>query len=242
MTISSLTKSSLLLVLVLLTCLGCQSALMPGSPPLPKSTTLTLEATALGDGEFDLSGTTSLPDNTQLTAVALRYLEPKVNTNTDRLYSVLDYRPITVTHGQWSAQLGIWQVAADGRYQEPWQAEAETLNLAVQPSDSVQFAVTLAPNRVGAALGDVLAQAGRRRVAGLLRVTDTGEPFLWAAQSLPVGLPQGQTTPPAELLARTNGGWGDRYLLIPEPPLPYTLTPDDKRQTNAPPTPAELLR
>jgi hypothetical protein len=162
--------------------------------------------------------------------------------NADPLYSVLDYQPITVANGRWSARLTIWQVAADGRYQEPWQAQAKTLNLAAQPRDTVQFAIALAPNHVGAALGDVLALSGRRRVAGVLRVTAAGEPFLWADQSLPVGLPQGQTAPPADLLARTNGGWGDRYLLVPEPPLPYTLTPNDERQTTAPITPAELLR
>lgn len=243
MTIPQLTRSSLLLVLILLACIGCQSPLTLGSSPRSEATTLTLEATALGNGEFDLVGTTNLPDNTQLTAVALRYLEPEtaVIHNADPLYSVLDYRPVTVADGHWSARLTIWQVAADGRYQEPWQTQAETLNLAAQPRENVQFAIALAPNNVGAALGNVLAQTGRR-VAGVLRVTDAGEPFLWAAQSLPVGLPQGQTTPSVDLLARTNGGWGDRYLLVPEPPLPYTLTPDDERQTTAPITPAELLR
>ncbi len=244
MTIPQLTRSSLLLVLILLACIGCRSALTPGSPPLSEATTLTLEATSLGNGEFDLAGNTNLPDNTQLTAVALRYLEPEtaVIHNADPLYSVLDYQPITVANGRWSARLTIWQVAADGRYQEPWQAQAKTLNLAAQPRDTVQFAIALAPNHVGAALGDVLALSGRRRVAGVLRVTAAGEPFLWADQSLPVGLPQGQTAPPADLLARTNGGWGDRYLLVPEPPLPYILTPNDERQTTAPITPAELLR
>ncbi|PSR16033.1 hypothetical protein C8255_19965 [filamentous cyanobacterium CCP3] len=241
MTISRLKQT--VLVLVLVACAGCQSTLLPLSPPAAEATTLALEAKALGNGEFALTGTTNLPDNTQLTAIALRYLDPQWATPDGKpLYSVLDYQPVTVANGQWSTQLNLWQVATDGRYQEAWQAEAAALNLAVQPSDTVQFAIALAPHHLGAALSSKIAQAGPQRLAQVLRVTPNGEPFLWADQALAVGLPSGQTSPPADLVARTNGGWGDRYLLVPEPPLPYTLTPLDERQTTAPLTPAEMLR
>jgi hypothetical protein len=248
-------------MLVLVACVGCRATLRPGLPSISEATTLTLKATPLENGEFELSGTTNLPDKTQLTAIALRYWLPSdarvlsadapmalgraegaIAAKDELLYSVLDYQPVTVTNGEWSAQLKLWQVAADGRYQEPWQAQAEALNLAAQPRQTVQFAITLAPHHLGAAMSDVLAQAGRQRVAGLLRVTAAGEPFLWADQPLPVGLPRGQTTPPADRLARTNGGWGERYLLVPEPPLPYTLTPEDQRQTTAPLTLGEMLQ
>ncbi|MEO1070042.1 MAG: hypothetical protein AAFW95_13135 [Cyanobacteria bacterium J06638_6] len=247
MTIPQLSPSKYWLVLILLACIGCRAVLPPGVAPVPETTTLMIEAKALGEGEFNLSGTTNLPDNTQLTAVALRYLESETSivsarSADDVLYSVLDYQPVTVANGQWTTQLNLWQVAADGRYQEPWQAQAEALNLAAQPKDTVQFAITLAPSHFGKAMGDVLAQVGRPRVAGILRLTTSGEPFLWADRSLPVGLPQGQTTPPDELLTRTNGGWGKRYLLVPEPLLPYTLTPEDERQTTAPATLDEWLR
>ena len=56
------------------------------------------------------------------------------------------------------------------------------------------------------------------------------------------GPASGKNGSPIDLLARTNGGWGDRYLLVPEPPLPYTLDPADERQTTAPFAPDELLR
>lgn len=242
MTISRLKKTGLLLVLTLVACGGCRTALLPSSPPPPEATTLTLEANTMGAGEFALAGTTNLPNGTQLTAIALRHLTPaRANPGDEPLYSVLDYQPVTVANGEWSTQLNLWQVAADGRYQEPWQAQIDTLDLAAQPSDTVQFAVALAPHHLGAALSGKLTQAGQRRLAGGSRVTPDGEPFLWVAQSLAVALPSGQTTPSADLLARTNGGWGDRYLLVPEPPLPYTLTPADQRQTTAPFDPDELL-
>ncbi|MBE9138536.1 hypothetical protein IQ254_15280 [Nodosilinea sp. LEGE 07088] len=232
--------------------MGCQAALLPGAAPISDATTLTIEATVLGNGEFDLAGTTNLPNNTQLTALALRYLDPDAGVVTGQpavtapgdtpLYSVLDYQTVTVADGQWATRLNTWQVSADGRYQEPWQAQAKSLNLAAQPRGTVHFAITLAPDQLALALGQVRAHEGRRQVTGVLRMTSDGEPFLWADQSLPIGLPQGQTTPPDDLLARTNGGWGQRYLLVPEPPLPYTLTPLDERQTTAPTTPEELLR
>lgn len=231
------------LLLALALCAGCQTALLPLSPPPPEATTLTIEATALDAGEFALRGTTNLPDNTRLTAIALRYLVPQQTISGDEpFYSVLDYQPVTVANGEWSAQLNLWQVAADGRYQEPWQGQLDALELTAQPSDTVQFAIAVAPHHVGAALSSRLTQSGRQRLAGVLRVTADGEPFLWADRAIAVDLPSGQTTPPADLLARTNGGWGDRHLLVPEPPLPYTLTPLNERQTNAPPTPGELLR
>jgi hypothetical protein len=243
MAISRLKKTGLLLVLALVACGGCRTTLLPSPPPPPEATTLTLEASAVGAGEFALSGTTNVPDSTQLTAIALRHLTPaQANPGDEPIYSVLDYQPVTVTNGEWSAQLNLWQVAVDGRYQEPWQAQSDALDLTVQPSKTVQFAIILAPHHLGEALSGTLTQDGQRRLAGVLRVTPGGEPFLWADQSLAVALPSGQTTPSADLLARTNGGWGDRYLLVPEPPLPYTLTPADDRQTTAPLSPDELLR
>lgn len=246
MNLSRLKKTGLLLLLTLVVCVGCRTPLLLSSPPAAEATILTLEATALGAGEFALTGATNLPDDTQLTAIALRYLVPERAISGDNpLYSVLDYQPVTVANGEWSAQLHLWQVGTDGHYQEPWQAQADTLKLATQPSDTVQFAITLDPQHLGTALssGQAETQDGiPQRLAALLRLTPAGEPFLWADQSLAVDLPSGQTTPPADLLARTNGGWGDRYLLVPEPPLPYTLTPADQRQTTAPLTPDELLR
>jgi hypothetical protein len=250
------------MLLLLGVCPGCQSPLRSDLPPLSTATTITLEATPLKNGEFALTGTTNLPDDTQLTALALRYWVPAgadlgtatprdlsaqaaaggVATSQPLLYSVLDYQPVTVTNGQWSTQLNLWQVAADGRYQEPWQAQAESLKLTPIPHDTVQFAITLPPDRLGAALSHRADPASRPRVAEVLRVTADGEPFLWADQTRPVGLPRGQTTPPADRLARTNAGWGDRHLLVPEPPLPYTLTPADQRQTTAPLLAGEKLR
>ncbi|MBD1916780.1 MULTISPECIES: hypothetical protein [Cyanophyceae] len=50
-----------------------------------------------------------------------------------------------------------------------------------------------------------------------------------------MALPSGQTTPSANLPSPTLLEAGsDRYLLVPEPPLPDTLTLADERPTTSP--------
>ncbi|MGF1567371.1 MAG: hypothetical protein ACFCVD_04770 [Nodosilinea sp.] len=217
---------------------GCR---YPVLGPDLNDATLTLEVTPTGPGEYELKGTSNLPHKTQLTVIALRYLEPSPSDSalaleqpTEPLYSILAYRPTVLKKGQWNTQLALWQVAEDGRYQEPWQAQAETLGLELEPADTVQFAVALAPRHIFGAIAMKRMQPALQTPAALLRTTDTGEPFLWVDQALSTGLPTGQTSPPDNLAAQRNGGWGERYRLVPEPPLPYTLKPDDKRQTTAP--------
>lgn len=229
------------MVLITLTATSGYSC-QPLSPNL-ESATLTLTATSLGQGEFELAGTTNLAENTQLTALALRYLDPTqpIGGEAEPTYSILAYQPVTVKDGQWQTQLDLWQASEQGRYREAWQSQNEDLKLIAQPQDSVQFVVIMAPRHLLRAGLTNLTQSSPQAPASLVRTTADGEPFLWVDQTEVVALPTGQTTPnPA--LARRNGGWGERYLLVPEPPLPYTLKPEDKRQTNAPPTPGEFLR
>jgi hypothetical protein len=234
-------KFGVLLSLVLAAGTGCKLQIIPQTPT---ATTLTITTTRESEGEFVVSGTTNLPDDTQLTAVALRYLalERPIGNQEQVVYSILAYRPATVENGQWSARLNLWQVAEDGRYQEAWQPQLEALNLSTTADPAVQFAVTLAPPQLFIARQLSLSQNAPQTIAGLRRRTPDGEPFLWSSTFATVALPSGQTTPPADLASRQNGGWGERYRLVPEPPLPYTLTPDDQRKTNAPPRPGEFLQ
>jgi len=228
---------------VVLLATGCQPVNIPGLGQAPETTILTLAAQPLEPGTFELAGETNLPDNTRLMAVALRRLQPNhlLGQSETPTYAILAYQPVTVSQGQWEARLSLWQIAEDGRYQEAWQIQNQALNLDATPQDTVQFAITLVPRHL-LAVAASQEPSNLRPPASLVRVTDTGEPFLWVEQSLAVALPTGSTTPPDELALRHNGGWGDRYLLVPEPPLPYTLEPEDQRQTNALPTPQEYLQ
>ncbi|TVP65707.1 MAG: hypothetical protein EA342_13735 [Leptolyngbya sp. LCM1.Bin17] len=228
---------------MLLLVTGCHQVVIPGLGQSPETTLLTLTAKPLEQGTFELTGDTNLPDDTRLMAVALRRLNPDhlLGQSETPTYSILAYQPVTVSQGRWESRLSLWQVAADGRYQEAWQIQNQALNLDATPQETVQFAITLAPRHLIAAAAS-REPSNFHPPASLVRVTDSGEPFLWVEQSLTVGLPVGSTTPPDELALRSNGGWGDRYLLVPEPPLPYTLEPEDQRQTNALPTPQEYLQ
>ncbi len=232
--------------LVLLTCSGCQLSgqrvlSWPGQGQ--EDVFLSIESEVDRAGEVTLSGLTNLPPQTQLTALALRYLVPTEPVATDAAptFAILDYQTTTVTDGQWNRDLNLWQVAPDGRYQEAWQAQTNRLDLAVQPDETVHFVITLDPQQFLAALSHHSLQDGFRLPPGLVRTTPGGEPMLWADVSQSLALPQGQTTPPANRHQANNGGWGERYRLVAEPPLPYTLAPDNTRKTTAPPQSGEFL-
>jgi hypothetical protein len=223
---------------------GCHPSVPSLFSSTPTAATLTLAATPLGQGAFEVTGDTNLPDETPLGVVALRYLHPQAPDGQPQppTYSILAFRPVTVRDGQWQTRLDLWNVDEQGRYHEVWERYTSTLNLDVTPEERVQFAVILAPRHLRSPAQVDLAQAGIEPPASLLRLTPAGESFLWAEQSLTVALPTGSTTPPLNQAHRYNGGWGDRYRLVTEPPLPYTLTAEDERQTTAPPSPDEFLR
>lgn len=217
---------------------GCRT-----TPQNPDQVDLDITVAPQGSGEFAIAGQTTLPDDTDLMAAAIRYLEPErpIVSQSPPTYTILDYQPITVQNGQLSATLNLWRVDTDGVYQEAWQPFAEQLELDVSPQDSVQFVVTLAPRHLLTPLYQALQKEGLQLGTPLIRITPEGETYLVAEDSLQVALPSGQTSPPPEFANRVNGGWGERYLLVPEPPLPYTLQPFDERKTNAPITPEESL-
>lgn len=222
---------------------GCTPNLWSQLNPDLVPASLTIEATALENGEFQLAGATQLPDQTTLTVAALRYLQPlqPLADNPDPTYVVLDWQTATVQDGQWQTHLDLWQVADDGHYQEAWQPLQKPLDLVVKPEPAVTFIVTVPPGQSLTTLGPELATKGLKIPSQMLRTTVDGDAFLQADISQPLPLPEGRTTPPTDLTTRQNGGWGERYLLVPEPPLPYTLQPEDNRKTTAPPRPEEFM-
>lgn len=187
-------------------------------------------------GVYTITAQTNLPDETEMVVLAVRQLRPSqpVTTAAPPAYAILAYQSVEVAQGSWQTELNLWQVAADGSYREAWQIEADRLKLAVEPESEVDFIATLTPKGVLPLLEDGLKQNGLRLPRPFLRTTLEGDRFLQVEQALVVDLPTGQTKPPVVLPEDLNGGWGKRYLLVPEPPLPYTLDPDDTRKTNAP--------
>jgi hypothetical protein len=205
-------------------------------------------------GTYDLTGLADLPDSSPIRIAAIRYLRPtnpaSQKLNPKPTYAILDYQSALVKGGKWQGQLNLWQVAADGRYQEAWQIHQDALKLPTSPESDVIFLVTLAPVNGADPLRVVeqaLKEQGREFDTRLISGTSDGQRmdavrYVRVAQSLPIGLPTGQTTPPAPRPEDIHGGWGNRFIIPPEPPNPYVLEFPQERRTNARPSPREFLQ
>jgi hypothetical protein len=197
-------------------------------------------------GVYSVSGNTNLPEKTQLSIAAVRYLhlEGKNSSTPDSFnptptYSILAYEPAEVKQGQWQTNLNLWRVASDGKYQEIWQIEQNKLGLSLQPDETVVFLATLTPIDELSSLEQELAKRGIRLVQGAVLSTAEGFRYAQVQHALDVALPTGQTTPNPE---DDNFGWGDRYIIPQEPQNPTNLEFPNERLTDAPPKPEELLR
>lgn len=194
-------------------------------------------------GAYRIAGNTDLPDQTQLTVIALRYLYPVAaaaqQLNPQPTYSILDYQATAVEQGNWQAQLDLWQVAADGKFQESWQLDQARLATRFNPTQRVVFLVTLTPIDQIAALQQQLAAKGQTLPSRAIRSAD-GESYVQFHQTQVIPLPNGGTQSPP--LAVENFGWGRRYLIPQEPQNPTQLERPTQSLTDAPPKPEEFLR
>jgi len=240
---------------------GCNRLWLPQLSDLP----LTMHITSVEAGVYAIAGETRLPQDTQITVAAIRYLSvddlpankpPADKSLTDNLiatdgtaqfnptptYSILAYQSAQVAQGKWQTQLHLWQIAKDGKYQESWQLEQSRLGLSFKPSEKVMFLATLTPVDNLSALERQLARQGLRLADGTIRSTPEGQRYAQVNQFLAIALPTGKTAPPTPRAEEENYGWGDRYLIPPEPQNHHDLQFPSDRQTNAPPMPDEFLR
>lgn len=203
-------------------------------------------ATTDSPGVYAVSGQANLPDNTPITVAAVRYLQSSdrasAQLDDEPTYSILAYQSANVQGGEWNAELNLWQVAPNGRFQEAWQLEQAKLGVSFQPDSQVIFLATLTPAEDLSALEQELARRGIRFSGGTIVSTSEGFRYAQAQEIMAVALPNGATTPPAEKPEDRNGGWGDRYIIPQEPPNRVELELPESRTTNAPPTKDEFLR
>ncbi len=200
-------------------------------------------------GVYTISGSTDFPKQSEIRIAAVRYLRPTQSTSLARTpkptYSVLAYQTATVSKGKWQTNLNLWQVAKDGRFQEAWQLNQKELKLLVKPAPDVVFLATLAPGDKTdqvQQLEQQLNKAGKSLGSELVSSTADGQRYVRVSHRLDVALPMGGTTPPPIKPSDINGGWGNRFLIPPEPPIPYTLEFPKNRRTNAPAAAEEFLR
>jgi hypothetical protein len=175
-------------------------------------------------GQFTLTGTTDLPDQTLLTVSAVRRIglqpngEPMAEASQ---YAILDRKSALVKDGRWQAQLSLWEVGGQGTYQENWQTlvgrDFDTSSI----SSSVDFLATLEP--AGLAKSKLMARIDslEQPSSSLLNFTPDGEPYLRASQSRVVALP-GNTMATARLPQEVQGTWEGRSTLksIDSPEIP----------------------
>lgn len=205
-----------------------------------------IQVTPSSRGVYAVSGTTNLPDESKITVAAIRILkadQPSVqNLKPIQTYGVLAYQDVKVSKGTWQTSLNLWKVASSGQFQEAWQIEQSQLGISLKPELDVTFLATVAPTSSLSELESQLEKQGVKLVSNLVRNTVDGERYIQASQVLNISLPTERTAAPSPKIEDLNGGWGNRFLLIPEPPNINNYEKPDKRRTTAPLSPSELLQ
>lgn len=246
-------KRLIYLVVLLILITGCSQSPFTAQqlpsllPNLSTEANLQLQVTPSGRaGAYTLTGNTNLPEGSRLTVAAVRYLrpdkQPSQSQSPNQSFSILDYRDVKVNRGKWQTTLNLWKVAPSGQFQEAWQLEQSKLGITFAPQTEVTFLATVAPTNSLSELESLLQKQGIKIATRLVRNTADGEQHIQASQILSIALPNGQTRPPQQLPEEINGGWGPRFLLIPEPPNTNNFEKPNQRRTNAPLSPAEFLQ
>lgn len=232
-------KSTVILLLLIL-CVSCSSS-------KPPDVVLKVNVQqASSSGLYNVTGSTSLPEHSQITVAAIRYLRPTdqefLGPDPNATYSILARQITEVSQGKWQAALNLWQVAPDGRFQEAWQLNQSQIGLSLNPASEVSFV----------AIFDPTTQPPKRKnnqeaqdfKGSLVRFTPEGQPYVQASQTIRVSLPVGKRPPPVLKAEDINGGWGNRYELKPEPAVAINIRPQLPKtsQTDAPLSPSEFVR
>lgn len=147
-------------------------------------------------GSYSVSGTTTLPEKTQLTVSAVRLFQDKVRagvTNMPTNYSILDRQMVEVNQGAWETQLNLWRNSANGQSQEAWQVKLDA-DQYTQPEPTVTFLATLEPANQPIDLKKQVEALERTRQVTLKRFTTDGELYLQAVKIVPIPPPQGQAS------------------------------------------------
>jgi hypothetical protein len=231
------------ILLLLALCVSCSS-----SKPPDVSLKLSVQP-ANNPGVYNVTGSTNLPEKSQITVAALRYLRPTnqelISPDPKPTYSILNRQIVQVEQGRWQTTLNLWQVAPDGRFREAWQLNLNQgqIGLSLEPVNEVSFVATFDPagQFVKAKQQPLYIQDLQ---GSLVRFSAEGLPYVQASQILKVGLPVGKRPPPELKAEDINDGWGNRYELKPELPVASRISPQipQTSQSNAPLSQSKFFR
>jgi hypothetical protein len=180
---------------------------------------LTIEQVSPGGstGNYALRGQTSLPEGTQLSVFAVRYLQQPSDQFPDEKvtqFAILDREFITTQNQQWNTELNLWQTTPDGKLLENWQLPEYALDQPPTAEPTVTFFVTLDPANFTEEIKRQVNRGDRQTDNPILRFTPAGEGYLQASQVVSIALPTGQTSAPPAATAPENP-WQGRNTLNP---------------------------
>ena len=197
-------------------------------------------------GTFSIAGTASLPNGTKLNVLAVRQLRlkqsPLVNAEPRPTYSILTYETVTVENDRWQTTLSLWQITPDGQYKEAWQLQERELQLDVTPDAEVFFMVTLTPLDNLAEIEQQLAARNQQFGQRYLQTTSEGDRYLQVGKVMQIALPTDRQAISIGIRPEDiNGGWGNRFLDLPDLPNRREFDFPENRQTDAPVRQDEFL-
>jgi hypothetical protein len=141
-------------------------------------------------GVFTLSGSTNVPDQSQIIVQGIRPLVSTAqSTDAENIpnYAILDRQTVSVSQGRWQATLKLWQNTPDGQYQEAWQANERPLG-SLQPDPEIIFLAAIDPGNQSKALKQQLERQGKT-LEGAVRFTTDEQWYLQAKKTLAVTPP-----------------------------------------------------
>lgn len=166
-------------------------------------------------GVYQLSGTTDLPEDTELMVQAVRHLTPTGQSvpedNSDEHYAILDRDRVQVADGSWAVELQLWQTSG-GEAAESWQLQLPQSDRSFTPDSEVRFTVSMPPTGDELALESQWEKSKQNPSNGVVNFTPDGEWFLQAEEFLAIAPPdatvpdQPNSFNARQDLAQTEGG------------------------------------
>lgn len=217
-----------------------------GETPLSRDVNKLLLTVEPGDrpGVYQLSGTTDLPEETELTVQAVRGLTPTGQAlpedSAEEHYAILDRDRVLVSDGRWAVELQLWENNG-GESAESWQIQLPQSDRSFIPENEVRFTVSMPPTGDERALESQWQKSKQTPSDGVVSFTPDGEWFLQAEESVAI------TPPAATVPNQPNSFNARRDLAQTESGIPLAETAEGaaakgEGTTDAPLDDSELLR
>ncbi|MGJ3254116.1 MAG: hypothetical protein ACFE0J_23730 [Elainellaceae cyanobacterium] len=190
---------ALLLLIVCTSCSTVSEWFQTKVSPSPLELTILQVEPALRPGIYTVLGSTTLPEQAQITVSAVRLLEDSQSTNSENAeptYEILDRQFVIVEQRNWQADLNLWRVASDGTFQEAWQITQQYLTTQFEPLPEVTFTATFDPAQQPSSFQEQIEEEGNLARQTLAQYNSDGELYLQTSRDLTIALPTGSTAPP----------------------------------------------